>query len=163
MDTEKPYPLSEGLLVGLVGYATVVVVVAGLDLLSGRALFHTPGLLGRGLVADPGPPGSIAAGAVLAYNGLHLLAFLVIGIGVLQLARLVEVHPVAWFLAYFVCVAGFFVVEMTITVIDPEGEALSWWAILLATAAAAFAMGIFLNRRHPALWRRISRDADRMA
>ncbi len=93
---------------------------------------------------------------MLAYNGIHLLVFLAIGMGVVQLARFVELHPVAWFLAYFVCVAGFFVAELTITVIDPEGEALSWWSILLATALAAFMMGVFVNRRHPALWRRIT-------
>ena len=151
----RSYSLTEGLCVGLIGYAIVVLVVAALDLGLGRPLFYTPNSFGRVLVPDPGPPGTIGAASVLAYNGVHLLVFLIIGIGVVQLAHLVELHPIAWYLAFFTCVLGFFVAELTFTVIDPAGQALAWWAVLGATAAAAFGMGAFINYRHPRLWQRV--------
>ncbi len=155
MKEQRPYTFFEAVLAGLLGYATVVVVVAVIDIALGRPLFYTPAALGRVLVADPAPPGTIDAGAVLAYNGMHLLAFLSIGLLVTAVARFVEFHPVFWFIAYFIIVSAFFASEMTFTVIDPEEQALSWWSVLLATAAAAWAMGTFINRRHPRIWQQI--------
>ena len=155
MQKAKRYSFSEAMLAGLIGYATVALVVAVIDVSLGRPVFHTPATLGRQLVADPGPVGSIEVGAVLAYNGVHLLAFLVIGLIVTAVARFVEFHPVFWFIAYFILMSAFFGTELTFKVLDAEGLALSWWSVLLATAAAAFAMGTFINRRHPQLWSRI--------
>ena len=155
MKEQRRYSLFEALLAGLLGYATVAIVVAVIDLALGRPLFFTPAALGRVMVADPGPPGSIEVAPVLAYNAMHLLAFLTIGLLVTAVARFVEFHPAFWFVAYFLVVSAFFASEMTFTVLDADEQVLSWWAILVATAAAAFAMGIFINRRHPRLWQRI--------
>ncbi len=160
MSESRTYSMSEGMFVGLLGYAAVVLVVATLDLALGRPLFHTPGMLGRGLVADPGPLGTISPGAVLAYNGVHLLAFLLIGVGVTQVARFVELHPAFWFLAFFACLFAFFAAVLTITAVDPRGEAVPWWGVMGATAVAAVVMGSFIGRRHRTLWQRIREEPE---
>ncbi len=150
----------EGLVAGLIGYIAVVIFVGAVDLALGRSLFYTPATLGRPLVAEPAPLGTIDPGAVLAYNGLHMLVFLVIGLVVAALARFVELHPAFWFAAYFACLAAFFVAVMTITAADPGGEAVSWWTILGATIVAAAAMGAFIHSRHPRLWQEMKRSSE---
>jgi len=138
---------------GCAGYLSTVVVIAIVDLLSGRSLFHTPAMLGRTLVGGAGQ--LPAAAAVLAYDALHLLVFLIIGIVVVRLAAFVEVHPAFWYIAYFVCVLGFLTMELTFPVLDPDRAALSWWSVLLATASAAFSMGLLITVRHPRLRERL--------
>lgn len=151
MEARRPYRLSEALATGLVGYAAVAVVIAAIDLALGRSILHTPAMLGRPFVEDPGAAGNIHVGAVLAYNGLHLVAFLVIGLSVAAIARVVELRPALRFGVYFVIVATLLGAELTFAVLDPGGEALTWWSTLCATVAATFAMGMFINQRHPHL------------
>ncbi len=155
MDRKDSYSVSEGLLVGLAGYAAVVIVVALLDLLLGRPLFTTPSRLGSGLVATAPPAGTISTPAVLAYNAVHLLAFLVAGVGLLWLTRLVEVHPAFWYLAIVIGLFAFNVAVFAITALEGWGAALPWWAVFLATVAAAAAMGVVIRRRHPEPWKRV--------
>lgn len=149
---------AEGLVVGLIGYAAVALFVGGYDLLAGRSFFHTVATLGRGLVADPGPPGTVDPGALLAFNGLHLLAFLAIGLVVAKLAHAIELHPVFWYLAFFFCLGVFFASVAAISAIDPQREALPGWVIVAANVVAGLLMGSYLMRRHPRLWSAMRRS-----
>lgn len=155
MSTLKSYSWSEGLVAGLIGYAAVTLVVGLVDLALGRSLFHTPDLLGRVVVADAGPVGSISTQAVLAWNALHLLAFLAAGIGLTRLAHFVELRPAAWYLAWLVVLAGFAIAVYVIGTLGAPGETVTWWAVVGATLVAALSMGFYTARRHPELRRRI--------
>ena len=90
----------EGLVTGFLGYFTIVLFYGLLNLLIGQSFFHTAALLGRGLV-EAGPDGGIPdpAGAILAINGLHLLAFLAIGLVAAWLVMQMERHPTLFVLA----------------------------------------------------------------
>lgn len=81
----------EGLVTGFLGYFTIVLFYGLLNLLIGRSFFHTAALLGRSLV-EAGPDGGIPdpAGAILAFNGLHLLA------GTAMAFYLLKAHPRLW-------------------------------------------------------------------
>lgn len=152
MERSSSSAWGEGLVVGLIGYAAVALFVGGYDLVTGRSFFHTVATLGRGLVADPGPPGTIDTGAVFAFNGLHLLVFLVIGVAIAKLAYAIEAHPLFWYLAFFFCIGVFFASVAAISAIDPQHEALPGWAIVAANVVAGALMGTYLARRHPRLW-----------
>lgn len=142
----------EGLVAGLIGYAAVALFVGAYDLVTGRSFFHTVATLGRGLVADSGPPGTIDPSAVFAFNGLHLLAFLAIGVVIAKLAYAIELHPVFWYLAFFFCIGVFFASVAAISAIDPHREAIPGWVIVAANLVAGTLMGTYLVRRHPRLW-----------
>ena len=71
--------LRYGVIAGLIGSLVVAVLQGGADLVLGRPLFHTPGVLGLGMV---GFPGEIAARSdILRFTAVHLLTFVAIGIG----------------------------------------------------------------------------------
>jgi hypothetical protein len=91
---------SEGLFTGLIGYATAIAVVGVIDLLAGRSMFYTPALFGATLFYGLDDPYGlvVAAGPVLAYNMVHLLAFLVLGLAAAWCAQLAERHPTAQYL-----------------------------------------------------------------
>lgn len=156
--TSSPSVWVEGLVVGLIGYAAVALFVGLFDLVTGRPFFHTVATLGRGLVADPGPPGTIDPGAVFAFNGLHLFAFLAIGVVIAKLAHAIELHPVFWYLAFFFCLGVFFASVAAISALDPHREALPGWVIVAANVVAGVLMGSYLLRRHPSLWTAMRRS-----
>jgi hypothetical protein len=142
--------LAEGLIAGGIGYATVVVLFLGLNVLLGQPAFHTPALLGGALFY--GGSTTIEAAPVLAYNGVHLLVFLAVGLVGALLVTASEAKPEAYYVAFFALLAiGIggtgFVVALTARL----GDALPAWTVLVANAAALGAMGLFLWRAHPRL------------
>src|SRR5512138_2614273 len=101
MANERTHVLSQGLMVGVIGYAAVGLFFLAVDLLSGRPAFYTPSLLGNALfygVRDP-DLARIWPGPVLAFNGCHLLLFLGLGMLASWLAQLAERGPSLWFVA----------------------------------------------------------------
>jgi len=149
---------SEGLFTGLIGYATAIAVVGTVDLASGRSVFYTPALFGAtmfyglddpyGLVVTPGP--------VLAYNMVHLLAFLVLGLAAAWCARLAERHPSAQYLVLVVLLfVAFHVYAALLFFAQPLLGAAGWWKLGLGSVAAAITMGMFLLARHDLLRREL--------
>jgi hypothetical protein len=157
MRTHTRRALADGLFTGLIGYATVVAVFAALNLLAGRSPFFTPALFGSALFygLEDASDLRIMAGPVLAYNMVHVLGFLAIGMWSSWLVTQADRHPVFRYLVGFTLVftaAHVYaaLVLFAIPLVD-GGDALGIGA---SSVAAATAMGWYLMRRHPALrWR----------
>ncbi len=85
----------DGFIAGLLGYAAVVLLFAFVNLASMRGVFATPEALGRAILGTTdraaGPGGAMAP--VLAFNGLHLLVSLALGMLVAFLAEQAEIRP----------------------------------------------------------------------
>lgn len=160
METSRSSVWVDGLFTGVLGYVAVVILISLVDLALGRSLFYTPAQFGSGLISTD-PERFVSAAPVLAYNGLHLLAFLAVGVIVSWLAYEVELHPAVWYVAFFACVSVFFLSVFFITALgDPLGDVLPWWAILGANVVAAAVMGTYLAKRHPNLWRKIEESGE---
>ncbi len=146
--------LLEGLVAGLIGYATVVVYFSVLNLVQGRSVFHTAALLGAGLFYGLESPAElvIEPGPVLAYNGVHTLAFVVVGGFMAWLAGLAERIPQGWYLVgvlFLVVLAHVFGLPLWFT--EPIREQIPLWHVVVATSLAALAMGLYLLAAHPRL------------
>jgi hypothetical protein len=150
--------LNGGLYAGLIGYATVVIVVAALNVLAGRSPFYTAALFGAALFYGLKDPAAlvIAPGPILAYNAAHMVAFLALGFGASWLVSLAERYPTA---LYAVLVAMIFVAFHVFAALglfaQPLLGAAGWWQIGAGTVAAALLMGWYLWRRHPLLRREV--------
>ena len=150
--------LTEGLFTGLIGYGTAIAVVAGVDLLAGRSAFYTPALFGATLFYGLDDPFAlvVAPGPVLAYNMVHLVAFLILGLGAAWSARLAERYPTAQYLVLVLLVfVAFHVYAALLFFAQPLLGSAGWWKLGLGSIAAAIAMGAFLLRRHDLLRREL--------
>ncbi len=146
--------LIQGLVAGLIGYAVVALIFAVANLISGRSMFYTAAILGASLfygIHDPSQV-TVAAPYVFAYNGAHLLVFLMFGMISAWLAWVAERLTQFWYvgLVMFFFVAFHIVAAMQAMAI-PMQQALSGWAIWTAGAAAAIAMAAYLLSVHPQL------------
>jgi hypothetical protein len=150
--------LAEGFGAGLIGYATAIVVVAAIDVLGGRSIFYTPALFGATLFYGLDDPGAlvVAAGPVLAYNMVHLVAFLGLGLVAAWLTRLAERYPTAQYLVLvFLVFIAFHVYAALLFFAQPLLGAGGWWKLGLGSVGAAGGMGWYLLRGHPLLRREL--------
>ncbi len=150
--------LSGGLYAGLIGYGTVVILIAALNVLAGRSPFYTAALFGAALFYGLKDPATlvVAPGPVLAYNAAHMAAFLGLGFGASWLVALAERYPTA---QYLILVALIFVAFHVFAALgffaQPLLGAAGWWQIGVGTLAAALLMGWYLWRGHPLLRREL--------
>lgn len=150
--------LSGGLYAGLIGYGTVVVVMAVLNVLAGRSPFYTAALFGAALFYGLKDPATlvIAPGPVLSYNMVHMLGFLGLGMFASWLVLLAERYPT---LQYFVIVllvfVAFHVYGALLLFAHSLLGASAWWEIGVGSLAAAVLMGWYLLRGHPLLRREL--------
>jgi hypothetical protein len=150
-----------GTVAGLVGYAAVVVFFLVADPISGRPLFHTPALLGGALFFGLLEPASleIAPGPVLAYNGIHLLVFLLLGLLAAWFARLSERLPAGWVLALNLTVFVLFhVFGALLAFTEPIRAAIPLGDAVGATVLAVGAMTAYILWAHPRLRRELVAD-----
>lgn len=146
-----------GLVTGAIGYAVVVVFYAAVNLLAGRAVWHTADLLGRALLGEA----ATFPATIFVYNGLHLLVFLGLGVAATWLVEETERHPRLWYIVLSLALFVFMHIFGAVAAFAaPVREALPVWSILLASLAAAVAMGAFLWRTHPDLGSEIVRDGE---
>ena len=158
MNVRNSRILTQGMVAGGIGYLAVAAFMLAADLLQGHAAFHTPALLGNlffyGL---QDPSGSrIWPGPVFAYNGLHLVLFLGLGLMMAWLADLSERGPQFWYIAltlYLVVI--FHMVAFAFGATQRLGPSFSPWIALGAGVFAAVAMATYLLRAHPALRREL--------
>lgn len=145
---------AEGLVAGLIGYVTIVVMFGAINLVGGDPLFHTATMLGSALFygardaasAVPGP------GPIIAYNGIHILVSLIIGVGAAWLIFQTERNRPLWFVVFFIFLAGFIYSVALMGVLAAEVVAiLSWPAIVMANVAAGLTAGGYLWWRHSRL------------
>lgn len=154
MSPDRSRVLAEGLVAGFVGYAAVAVFFGLVNLFAGRPLLYTAALLGQALTG--GSAGSeavvVEAAPVLAYNAVHLLIFLAVGVLISLLVGATERNPNVWTLFFLIFVGLVMVTTMAFAILArPLSARLPWWSLAGANLSAALAMGAYLVYRHPAL------------
>lgn len=144
----------EGLIAGLIGYATVALLVGLMDVALGRSFFFTAAMLGEAMFYGLTDPSQVVVwpGAVFAYNGVHLLGFLFLGMCAVWLAYMAERGLELWY-------AG--VVLFLLVVLHAYGavlfmteglrSAMPDWMVLLPTVVAVAAMVLYLILARPGL------------
>jgi hypothetical protein len=92
--------VSHGMIAGVIGYLAVVLFFTIANLAMGRSPFYTAALLGEAVFYGLRDPAEVVVwpGAVLAYNGLHLIVFLFLGMIAAWLAYLSERGPEFWYI-----------------------------------------------------------------
>lgn len=144
--------LGQGVIAGLIGYATVALVFAIANALAGRSVFYTAAVLGASLFYGVRDPAQVVASApyVFAYNGVHLVVFLGFGVVSAWMAWLAERVTQLWYvgLVMFLFIAFHLVAAMQAIAI-PMQQAISGPAIWTAGAAAAVLMAAYLLHVHP--------------
>ncbi len=159
MKPDRARVLSEGLITGLLGYAVIVLFYGILNVVTGLSFFCTPARLGAGLTSSSGSTGAV--GAVLAFNGLHVVAFLVVGLLAAQLVMQTERYPSFFVLALFIGVAGLFAVMAAFLAFAAEsGVEIPISSVFAANLLAGVAMGAYLLKAHPRLWAEIRDHLD---
>ncbi|NNM06740.1 MAG: hypothetical protein HKO65_16720 [Gemmatimonadetes bacterium] len=144
----------EGLLAGLIGYVTVVALFGVINLAGGEPAFHTAALLGSAMFFGARSAAEIVAGPgpVIAYNGVHILVSLVIGLGAAWLIFQTEKNHPLWFIVFFIFLAGFIYTVALVGVLVAEVVGLlSWPVIVAANLAAGVTAGGYLWWRHSRL------------
>jgi hypothetical protein len=154
MNKRAQIVLLGGLYSGMIGYITVVVIMAAFNILGGRSPFHTAALFGMELFYGGGDPDSlvVSAGPVLAYNMAHLLAFLFFGTVASWLVVTGERNPILQYLLFAVLILiGFHAFAGLLVFALPLMGGGAWIQIGLASIVAAGLMGWYLLRAHPVL------------
>lgn len=145
---------------GLLGYATVVVLFALINIIVGQSPFYTPAMFGAVLFYGLEDPATleIAPGPVLAYNMVHVLAFLVIGVFMSWLVALSERYPVARYALFFALLfVGAHIYAALLVFAEPLLAGAAWIHIGIVSVAAALVMGWYLLRQHPLLREQLKR------
>ncbi|MFW6078703.1 MAG: hypothetical protein ACODAE_03730 [Gemmatimonadota bacterium] len=148
--------LVQGLVTGFIGYAVIVGFFFIANLIQGRPPFYTVAVLGGTLFYGWTGPEDVEvwAGPVLAYNGAHLLVFLLIGMIAAWLAAESEGGPQFWYLGISFFIFGLIHIFGAILWLGGLVRAvLPALTVVTATLLAAVAMAAYLWRMHPALRR----------
>jgi hypothetical protein len=143
---------------GLIGFASVVLVFTTADAIAGRPIFYTPALLGGALFYRVTSPSdvTIAPAPVLAYTGVHLLVFLILGSIAAGFAAIASRYQHVWFLAvnlFILVLVHASGVVLTLTA-SLQGV-VSAWLVAGATTVAAGAMAAYLLWANPPLRREL--------
>jgi hypothetical protein len=158
--TQANRVVREGVVVGLIGTATVALFYAVFDALAARGLLFTPNLLGRVVfdgLRDPSVlvgPVAMEPTAIVLYSLLHLVTSLAIGLVVAWLVSQLEGPPAQARLAALLIIAGFFVTIFGIGLaMSPVKAVLPWWSVVVANVLAVVVGGAYVVRRHPGILR----------
>jgi len=153
----------DGLVLGVIGYASVAILYAAFDQFAARGALYTVDMLGktvfRGLrdTSVLGLPIERDATGMLLYNGLHLAMSLAIGLVISGLIGYAERRPAQAKLVMFVIVSGFVVTIAGVGFLtSPIRPLLPWWSIVVANTLAVFTGGTYLVWRRPDTWRKLS-------
>jgi hypothetical protein len=151
MKTEGGGVLKEGVLAGFVLFLTVAVFFALVNVFMGRWPFHTAQVLGEpmlGPAPDPLSPDRRWA-AVAAFNGTHLLGSIVLGVAAAALAQAIERAKIAWYVFFFIFVAGSIVMILGLGILAAEvAHLLAWHSVATAHLAGAATTTAFLWWTH---------------
>lgn len=145
----------EGVVVGLIGAASVAAWFFVVDLVSGEPLY-TPGVLGEALlnlIGDRAAHSTMYNAAV--YTPFHVLAFVLVGMMVARIVEAAKRVPsvtVGLLLLFVVFETGFYFMATYLAQFDTLGR-LAWYQIGAANLLASVTMGTYLWRKHPELKR----------
>jgi hypothetical protein len=154
MRQETAATLRGGLFAGLIGYFTIVVFFVALNLIAGRSPFYTAALFGSALFFGLRDAAQleITPAAVLTFNMVHALVMLAVGLVASWLVSKGEKYPLSQYVVLVALIfVGFHLLAAVMLFAMPLLGALGWVQIVVASAAAAIAMGVYLLRVHPLL------------
>lgn len=144
----------QGVVAGVIGYATVAIIFALANIFAGQSPFRTAAVLGAALffgVRDPAAV-TVTAQYVFLFNGVHLMAFLVFGVIGAWLATLADRGEQLWYpAAFFFMLVAFHLIGAAQVLAIPMQEAISGVAIWAGGFAASALMAVFLLKVHPAM------------
>ena len=127
--------LMEGTVAGLVLYATVAIYFVVVNVVTGRPALETASLLGGALFAGVERPAQVTVtpGWVAAFNGVHLLASLLLGIIGSAVVLLIDRHRLAWYGLFYLVVAAFIMSFVLLGVLTVELTGVIGWGSLVAS------------------------------
>jgi hypothetical protein len=154
--------IGEGIVTGLIGACAVMAWFLVLDLAQGRVLF-TPAALGSALFfgARGMAEVQVTATTVLGYTGLHLVAFLAVGVLASALLEAAGRQPPLLFglALFFVTLETSFIGLIAIAAAWLL-DAIQAWTILVANLVATAVMGGYLLWRRPEVRATLSHDIE---
>jgi heme A synthase len=160
---EERRTIRHGVIVGLIGYASVALFYSAFDFLASRGTLYTVNLLGKAVfrgLRDPSVlifPMDLDTGAILRYNVLHLVVALIIGVAATALIAMAERNPSRRGIIRLLIVSGFVItVAIVATLTTPIRPLLPMWSIVAANALAMLLAGAYLVWRRPGLWNRLA-------
>jgi hypothetical protein len=145
MTEQRQRMLVDGLVAGVIGYVTVALFFMVLNVVTGRALLSTASVLGAALLGGSGESVELA----LAFNGLHLVAFLGLGYFAAWLVYETGLHPQLWYVALALFVGGTlfgFTALVAVTVLS--GGGVPAWLVVASSLVGVLAMGSYFLLRH---------------
>jgi len=158
MNQDRTAALTQGLIAGMIGYFVFVAFFAILNVVSGASAFHTASSLGHALFGI-GSADSITA--AIAYNGVHMIASLGMGLIASLLFMVVDLNPNFWYVVMFLFIAGLlYGVGLGGIVANELAGVVTWGQVVIVNVLAAVLSGTYLWKRHPTLKDRVRRVAD---
>jgi hypothetical protein len=154
MRRETGIILEGGLFAGLIGYFTIVVFFAVVNLIGGHSPFQTAALLGSALFFGLKDPSQLVVtpAAVAAFNMVHALVLLAVGFVTSWLVTKSEKYPVGYYaLLVALLFVGFHLFAAVYFFATPLMGSGAWLPIAVASICAAITMGGYLLWFHPAL------------
>ncbi|HSG07031.1 MAG TPA: hypothetical protein VLA36_01650 [Longimicrobiales bacterium] len=152
----------EGIVVGLIGFTAVALFYTLFDLLAGQGFLFTLNLLGKVIfrgVRDPAVlqlPIARDVGAMAAYNCLHLVVSMAVGLFVSWLVDLVEESPRRGRPVALVMAAGYVATVSAVALFARDvAPLIPFWSVVAVNTLAALGGGLYLWRTHPGLWGRV--------
>jgi hypothetical protein len=154
MVAERHNTIREGIYAGIIGATAIVIWFAIIDILASHP-FHTPDILGAGLLSVLGKPPMMPdtmAFHVIIYTIFHYAAFALVGIIMATIVHQSARTPavLAGFLVAFV-VFELGAIFLTALLTESQLGGMAWYQIFLANLLATSLMFWFMWRRHPAL------------
>jgi hypothetical protein len=153
--------LRDGIVVGLIAYASVALFYSIFDFLAARGALYTVDLLGKAVfrgLRDPGilgVPIKLDPTAIFWYNALHFVVSLGIGLTVTGLIDQAERHPSRARVILVTIVAGFVATVLGVGWLStPMRPVLPWWSIVVANGLSTLLAGLYLLHKRTGLWER---------
>ncbi len=159
MNAQRQRLIADGFAAGLIGYALVVGFFVLLNVATGRSPFYTASFIGEALFTGLRDPAglTLAAGPILAFNGVHIAAYLLFGFFAAWLVYEAELHPEFWYLALFFFIgATLMSAAAVLAAVALMGDPVPTWSIFVASMLAALGMAGYLAGSHRGLVRSIN-------
>jgi hypothetical protein len=151
---EQHSSVREGIYAGIIGATAIVVWFAIIDIL-GSHPFHTPDILGAGLISVLGKPPMMAdtvAVRVFVYTVFHYAVFAIVGIVIASIVHQSARTPAVLAGALVAFVAfELGAIGLTTLLTETRLGGMAWYQVFLANLLAVALMFWFMWRRHPAL------------
>jgi hypothetical protein len=151
---EQHNSVREGIYAGVIGATAIAVWFAIIDII-GAHPFHTPDILGAGLISVLGKPPMMPdtmAFHIIFYTIFHYVVFAIIGIIIASVVHQSARTPAVLAGALIAFVAfELGAIGLTELLTESRLGGMAWYQIFLANLLATALMFWFMWRRHPAL------------